>query len=413
MWAQRKDEIRGASVSTAAPASNSLFGGIRVFWLLILLCVTLSLTILPHFGLFLEDLQGIVFPLVLVAVFGLARTPELRIPRLIFAFALLAWALGAIHLRGLLPSQLFVDEIYISRLSEDPEASRGLYNRFNQIAVTYQLPHSSLIHRFFSNRAESSAWLGENPNAMMVVSGSPEWLRVQVSPRAIERFRSGEQLPGSLIERAKGLGYTLSGDEFSIRPPGTDIALVVRRPFDEFSLPHEPKELGRHFLTWFAAGLSSEWDFNQAFPDFENGAPDGALNAAARADAFRSASGYVGPWRTNAPRAFALFYLSLLSLQEAFDGELFEARASDCFVRLLRRASGFIQQDVHPEIYADVFNNVAVAHLLRSRRDRDFRQVKSWLLQAAGTLGSNGRPVSGAQAAAVNLDTLSEAGLIP
>ena len=100
------------------------------------------------------------------------------------------------------------------------------------------------------------------------------------------------------------------------------------------------------------------------------------------------------------PRGFANFLLStvyaLEGLVEDDQGKL------GCAVMTFQRAAGQVVRWHHPELYAAVFNNAAVAQLALTDDMALISEARAWLWKAANIVDEKNMPVVSARSAFLN-----------
>lgn len=377
---------------------------------------------LKSLGLATEDLQTFLFPLFLVAFLVFFRRLQFRIPAAAVLLLTGVWAFNALHVRGYLATA--GHSAYFARLENDPTGlvGRGAMLRINHIADTYGLSTSEPVQRRFSSLSAAGQWLAAQLGAPAVVTGSSSSFSVLVTPRIdkaaesmLTRFRRA--VPGgvediSSLERSYGLDPASAGVQVTF--PGSSQPLIVLLSPEVIPVPGEPVEMNRHYLAWLLNGLLrvTEADSTEAIRQLglrkKELVPEIARLPAA-IDSFSEAALIVGDWPNPSPLIAARFFLASMLLIESVDGRFEEAPlklADDTF----RSAAGFTRGQAKDALTAALWNNHAVARLMRWNDD-DSREARRWLERAAAVTDETGKPVRGARAAMINLILLDRAGL--
>lgn len=330
--------------------------------------------------------------------------------------ATLFWIVGALNVRGYIPSFSKSASLYVSRLETDPTTLRGrqLVSHINKVARQYNLPKASLLHRAFSSDAEAASWLREEDASALVIRGTPNWLRV-VFDTSFNWFPSPSKtvLDTGVQKLMQDLGLVDGHGVRAVAAQGQRIPLLVVELPEGADLPSEPIELSQHYLAWMGNAFSPKNVIVKKFPTYFEGKL-GADNQLAigelRSSFLHLASDVQGEWRSSEPRALALFLRGTKELLEAGTGDN-DAATLDCAMNLLTRAQRILQPEHAAEVYAAVNNNLAVACMLHEARPFYCQMMLRWLREASEVVDQNGQLVRGAKAAYINLLALRREGL--
>ncbi len=386
-----------------------------------------------YFGLFREDLQTAVFPIAAVLIYLVAKQFRLQLPGWIFFAGAVLWGIGALNVRGYLPSFSSSSSLYISRLTADPTTlrARQLVSHVNLVSRQYNLPRATLLHRAFTTDNEASDWLQEEREAAVVVRGSPTWLRVVFD----QTFTWGSKATGRA--QSTNIGSDTDSDTDAVwlsrlmaelnlvdgrgvrtvAADGQKLPLIAVEVPEGADLPSEPIALSQHYLAWLGHAFSPASLFEKKFPEFFQ---SGATSSTATSDRvainelrgsfLQLASDVQGEWRSSEPRALALFLRGTKELLEAANQNV-DAGPMDCAMNLLARAQRVVQADHAAEVYAAVNNNLAVACLLHEARPFSCQMLLRWLREASEVVDQRGQLVRGAKAAYINLLAMRREGL--
>lgn len=319
----------------------------------------------------LEDLQFLFFPLILVAYWGVLRQFGVNVPKLVFFAALVLWLLSGLHLKGLLPDFSAGEKVYLTRLQDDSrgEMELALLSGYNRIAPKGGiLPSLEHLPREFT-KGEARAWLKNYPEALFIVSGERDWLDVYLPEKIFSEiprieFSSREE------KKLESLGLS-SGDVLPVRIQGYPVTFAVGKLPSEISLATRPLDLAIHYLPWLAQALRTG-------SDFEN-------SMAERKIAFDHARSVEGLWRGLEPVALANYGLGSAYLLSALNQEEYEGVGLQCAKSAFAEAAAQAVKSEHPELFALIFNNAALARIASSHSHRGFRKAKFWLWDAITT----------------------------
>ncbi|MCB0345929.1 MAG: hypothetical protein KDD66_12490 [Bdellovibrionales bacterium] len=384
-------------------------------WVFLLLALLLCLMILPSYGFLREDLQTVLFPLMLIVLLKLPNSTSLRPPRAVIVLALTFWMLGALHVRAYAPSLINGHGVYLSRVNsagESPE-DRELYRRLNEIARLNDLPSTYLVQQHFSSDDEARSWLESHDEALFVATGSSEWVRVIMDPERIIPFSTKPDLPEFFTKAAKRAGLPRVDALPIVRTPWLEEPFVLGTVPEYLQVPGRPPELGQHFLAWFAEGLQRDPQLKEQLsePVAESEMTE-QLRGMKKAALF-AAAGIEGKWLTSTPLGVPLSLAATHELLSAFDlPGILQEKALHCAQVSFNHSAAVARDDDVPHIAAIAFNNIAVARIYAGYRDSDFARAHHWLSAAAGMHNRDGSPVLGAKLALVNLEMLWRSGLI-
>lgn len=382
------------------------------FWLIFLAVLLLVFLILAYSGVLIEDLQTYFFPLFLVTLWRLPRSPAFRLPVPLVIFAFFLWvgveSVGAFSRSSSLPS------IRLSRLQGDSDGlrARGLYQRYNEIARTYELPSMSLLQLSFDGDAEAREWLDEKPNCPFLIYGPPRWFRV-VFPRDASRYFADyprlmkiEDMPQLFKDSARHLGILLERDVAVAYMPGVGVPLALTFQPEVVGIPGEPAELSRHGIAWLAKGLErGPWAQREGDRMAEQ---ERASRHAARFDAFYEAGHISGPWKTNILLGLSYYFMGTLDLLEALDSPRVEPVLTESALRAFRKAAALVVRWKDPGVAAAVFNNAAVAQLAKGTSSGDLAKARKWFKYALTSRGESQKPSLASRVAMLNLISLDQ-----
>lgn len=397
-----------------APA-RALLNYLNLRWFLALIAFIACLLLLPHFGVLREDLQTLLFPLMLITVLKVPKAELLRFPRWVFFVAAVCWALGALHVRAYAPSIINGHGIYISRLDEGSQSllHRELYRRVNEISKRLDLPPAYLVQQRFESDDPARSWLRSHPEALFVARGTNDWIRLVFNPLRSIAAGAADPSPDFLRSAAERAGIG-DVDQFAhARVEWIEEPFLVGQLPEFLLVPGQPPELGRHFLSWLGKGLLDEKHLERYLPNNLTDSQRRERLVAERKAALLAAGGIEGLWKSSAPRGTALSLAATLELLDAVrPGEPVEERGLHCAQVGFRNSAALARHDDVPQIAAITFNNIAVARIFAGYRDSDFVKAYKWLSIAAGLRGKDGEPTLGAKLALVNLEMLWRSGLL-
>lgn len=390
--------------------------GCSPFWLALLFLLTAILLISSAvFAVLIEDLQMLAFPLILFCFWRLPLVAERRVPAFLLIFSLLLWVCSVGAAFGLYSFGSRSQSIYLSRLEGDASGlrARAIYQRYNQIARTYDLPRINLAQLSFSNDRNAVQWLSERPAVPFVLRGTPEWLRV-VFPDDSSRFAGlyprilkTEDIPREILSRAEALSLAPGRNVFILKGPFSGQYLAVEYQPEGVTIPGEPEELARHSLAWFGAALRSDLPRVSSRKKFSMAAE---RERAVRAEAWFEASKIDGLWKSRTAQGVAYYFLGTLSLLEGQATGFFQPRALALSLDWYRKAASCFSANNDASFYAAVFNNAALALLFSGTEQANLRKARYWLTEALRARPSESSgPVLGVRVALFNLMALEEA----
>lgn len=355
-----------------------------------LLALIIGAVLAPHFGVLAEDAQTFLFPLFAVVFYFIPKNRAQRLPLVLLLFVVLLWLATSAFVRGALPQGAETSRIYLSRLQGDSDGmqARGLYQRINEIARTYELPRMELVQRFFSDEADALQWLHRNPRSPFVIWGAPEWYTVSLAPNQSDLL-SPHKLDGSCPTETKGERF--DNNSFCIPPFGGRFELVLVP--ESITIPDTPPELGRHFIAWLARGLSLDKKPGHPWNRSDKASKpvsQSALLLAMRRDAVIEALRIDGPWASGTPHGLAHFLLGTLDCIEGLEQGAPEERLFESSLEHFRKAASLVAETDNPRLFAAIFNNAALVKLLLARGEDDVRQARKWFALAADS-ASGGR----------------------
>lgn len=329
----------------------------------------------------LEDTHTAVFPFIALLAVCIAPLRSWVWKAFVFLLLLMVWASAALHIRGYF---FKFDESIIARLDDDPQeiVARALLVRINQISTQYGFPGFQLIQRYFSE-AEAERWSRENPLALMLVIGNPQWMKVYL-PRGEGESR--------LSKFASPLGGELK---------------LLLDPVS-INLPATPHELSRHFLAFISQSRQSS---RNLFALPRAGAVKRSQEFEDAAYGFYEAAHIDGQWKSHEPRGYALFALGNMKMLAALSAGDFLEGEVRCASDLYRRAAGAIAGARTPGLKAAILNNIALAEALLADGEKDFRRVGKWLEESRNISSASGDFVA-AEAALDNLRQMRKGGVL-
>jgi hypothetical protein len=381
--------------------------------LVLLPLLVVALRIFAYFGVRIEDLQFVFFPLVLLVFVLLPRKASHRIPLSLISLSIVLWLGSAAYVEGLLPGLRHRPTSVISRLSSDVDGmqARALFVRFNEIARTYELPEIEILQRSFADAAEARNWLIAHKRSPFVVRGDIDWLQLNFLTRISAYLLPIAPVAGgnilfdapSVVDQQRALSrwqLEVGTDVILLQVPGyvRPFALVFQPSQAQTS--SEPSELTRHWLAWLAAALHIP-------PKHVLDLESQHRFLATRIDALNEANLISGPWKSDEPRALSEHLSATLQLLDAALSHSVQASES---LAQFRSAAGRVRRTESPELFSAIFNNAAVALLFQSDTVEDFARAVKWLELSSETAG--GETVdAAARAAMYNLEALSEHGV--
>lgn len=363
---------------------QSLKNHIKVFWLGLLLATIVGIVCARHLGVALEDAQAVAFPLILLAIWRMPQQNSRRIPGFAILIAAMCWIGGVWHIRSY---ALGAEPVgYVARFNMDVNGlfARSLYTRYNQIAHALKAPNVGLIFNKLDSDKEARAWLLEHPEAQFVLYGDAAWYRLVFATKLLSA-------PSS-----PNFKHSLEDVQLSVKevvPIESDYGTFAALSLPEaITVSSKPPEHIRHILVWVGEALSLSHTDIAARVALDNAA-----------DVY--GAGLYGSWPSPSPFALVYFLLGVQDLLNAVEDE--ELATLVCAENLYRKAAGFADAKYHPEIAAAIFNNAAIAKLLRAESEEDTKKARQWLEKAMGMTNEEGAPVRGAKAALHNLQVAS------
>lgn len=346
----------------------------------ILFLLVILVLIAPSLGFLAEDAQTVMFPLCSIAFYFIPKSREQRLPLALIVLISILWIGTSAFVRGALPTSAQTPHVYLSRLSGDGDGlrARAIYQRYNEIARTYELPKMELVQRFFSTEDDARQWLRSSPQSPFVIWGSPEWYGLVFAPSQDPLF-----LPHRMNSLCSGksdrTASPASSGEICI-PPFEGHFKLVFLP-ESIGIPDEPPELGRHFIAWLARGLSLQKAEIAPDPGPDAGRlmSESAQLLAMRRDALTEALRIEGPWASGNPHGLAHFLLGTLDCIEWLNQADESSRLLESSLGHLRKAASLVAKSDNPRLFAAIFNNAALVKLLLAEGNEDVLQAKRWL----------------------------------
>ena len=379
------------------------------------ICLLLSaLLLLSTQGFLIEDLQLVFFIPLLVAFWRLPKNPEHRIPQILVLTVLLLWLGASLQVHGLFNNAGRRSEVYISRFQNDVDGllRRATYQRYNEIAMTYNLPPMKLLHQTLSMDDKTSAWLKHNLSVPLVVGGDAKHFQISVNgniamyERCFAQANAKDTLSPEQYDLARKLGIDLDRDVFAVKLPVISYPLLINLQPLSFELPGDQPELSRHFIAWLAAGFADK-PYARFFVSESN-----ADLLSRWQDAFNEALKIDGPWGTPIPAGIAYYLLGTLELLEGLTQAQAQAVLFNTAEATLRKAAGKAHINLDPWLYSAVFNNAAIARIASSNGKKDaLVKAKYWLTMALAAAENNSPASLPSRTAVFNLHMLAESGL--
>jgi|GEM_PF-3093380 len=355
----------------------------------------------------LEDVQTIAFPIVLLCGCVVLRHFSVSVPRFLIFSLLAFWIVSSSYARGFLPSERLVHGGYMARLSGEgrQNPSIAILARANEIADHYRLEGTRTIHRDFKSRESRRDWLAKNPAAAFLLSGSSDWLTLDLSPSPLRKLNlQASKFSPAEVSLAKTWGLDAESELLALPLDDRGLRLYIVRSPEFVSLPGNPQELSRHFIAWLSDGLQKIQTVSSV------SSPRDWL---ALEDSFWKASSLEGQWPSKEQLGLAKYYLGTLELLEGLNRQGAISSVKVCAIKHFQDATSYIQRQQHQPLAAAIFNNVAVAKLLTAERAEDIDKAREWL-QTASQIWDDPRNLKatprGSRAAMLNLSLLQSAG---
>lgn len=328
-------------------------------------------------------------------------------PRSVVLPAVLIGALGALNVRGHLPTIVGDAEVVLAPLRDDKDriAARMFERGFDVVRRTYDLPELKKVRTPVPDASAANVIFETNPATRLIISGTASWLRAYITPQAGSLFFRESAQPTERDTEGQRYGFIVPRDGVVVRAGPAEPGLYFVIAPEHVTVPGDPSELAQHLLGWISSALSGE------IPDGTD-PEERARDFAVRNAALFEAREVRGRWRSAMPTITAdLLRASLLVAEGARPGERNLAALVEA-ARLLGSARRWVREKYEPELYAAVLNDSAVLVFLIDNDRGDRAEAMRWLWNAAQTKGSDGHPVRGARAAIANIATLESSGLL-
>lgn len=327
----------------------------------------------------LSIIQIAAFPLLLFLVWKV-RVFSRGVPRGVLLFSIIgaltattmAYTYHGDHAKSFLVAQLERDEF-------------GTDSRILREMISQAIPGSSGVapRRLLEEIKESREAERRFGDASPLVWGNRRWLVVSV-PRAIQTEQVRE-----LHQTVEQLLHLQIVDAVSL-----------------FGLSFEPERATAHFIGAFFSGFLDE-SYARLGP---------VERELQREISLREAASIGGTWSSFSHRAFPLWTLGNRHFQRAIADGRYERGEMDCAVRAYKDARGYLRFGDNPDLAAAIFNNHALALLVRAWHEghpRFKKEARSLLRLAMKTLRQPNiykTPYVAAQIARQNLHSIEGSG---
>ncbi len=350
-----------------------------------ILLLALSLRVVAYFGVRIEDLQFVYFPVLLIVLFFLPSAKRYRIPSVLLVLAVGLWLLASAHVEGYLPKSNDAGiATKIARLEGDTSGmeARSLYLRINQIARTYSLPSAEMMRLSLSDESSAHEWKKKHADCSLLVRGNSEWLLldlcVSLSKYLHPLFSAvSADLDNESALRAEKWRLKAKQEVLFIALPGISQPFALLYQPESIVVPGQPEELARHWIAWFAAALPIEQQSLGSAQELEN-------FFAERLDVLNEASLISGPWKSDAPRAVSDYLSGTLYLLQS---SVFGSFASEEALKHFREAAGRVNKTTSAELFSAIFNNAALARIASAQSLEDLKKARAWLQMATEASG--------------------------
>ena len=385
---------------------------------LCLLFALLAVSYIAHrSGVSIEAVQMILFPLFLFAFWQLPARTDFRMPPQLVILALGCWGFSGLNIRGYLPVVFSERAVLLATLEQDSAGqSRDLFRRYNVIADAYALPKMKVLLRSFDSAADGESWTSSKEDVSLVVSGTPEWLRVHFPARTLELPAQDTFSPewiSRVQEEAKRLGVTLDGRARLVSVPGIPVPFVLALVPETLYLPGEPSELSRHYLGWLARASGTEGALGDpSAPLGANPRFEALQRFAYLEDAASQTTMMLGAWKSPEPISLGRFLLGTLNMVEAFSEPRAGTGEFDSAAGMLNNAMKMLRKDRQPILVSLIRNNLNLLRLLKSETEEDLAHTRRQMLVTASITDADGNTTTGARLSMLNLILLEEAGVL-
>lgn len=317
-------------------------------------------------------LQLFVYPFVLVAL-GQYLIVNLRVPAALFVGAALCTASGIMY-TTMHPFQGSRPGIVVARLHGDELQNEtrifreGLNKTLSQTSNYY----ATSIADSFEDYKAADAFLGEKGKLAMLISGDKRWLNVFFRHRAPLELK--ELNPGVNLQSIASMKL-----HYNVRAIG---------------LSFQENQQTITFVANLIDGVSRRLDGSD-------------LDKAELA--FKSAAGQESRWTSFAHRAYPLWALGNMYLESAIRNGTFNKRELECAIRSYRSALEFLRTGDNLDLRASIFNNLAVAHVVRgyyAGKRKDLKTAKTLLMSVGGIYQEETRVPFDAAPALIALENL-------
>ena len=367
------------------------------------------------FSLGIQDIQHLLFPIILLGIFFFFRKRAFGLASLGLVVFLPCWLISNLSSRGVLGPNLS-SQVYLARLSGDPhgEQARQHLRAHQEVAQTYGLVRMKLLERSFSSFEQARRWQDEKTKVPVLVYGDSEWPSLSFRPSDdFQKLIPKLEWSPTTDNLAEELALVEERDFFRVRLAGTNLSFALAHSPEFIRFSKQPINLSRHFIAWLADGLASKMDVFLPDPfEWRSSNKSSGMSLSLRRGSFIEASKVDGPWRSGGPRAFAFFLLGLLDTFEGVGNLRSETSPFVCAEKHYRKSAGFATQRFEPQVASIVFNNAAIAVVLQEPSPENLARAQKWLQRASRTYTQSGQPSLGTRIAMLNLIQLTRAGLL-
>jgi hypothetical protein len=380
---------------------------ISLLWFVLLAIIMSTFWITVAFGVSIEDVQGFLFPLVLVVCWRLPKRASWRLPFPLVVLTLVLWI--ALHLSGLAIAKSSGNNVFLSRLEGDQIglSARELYQRYSEIATTYGLPPMSLVQLRFEDDTQARKRLLESPRSPFVITGSRDWLRAVFpldAPFYLSHYASvlgPQQMASAVPEEVRAFAASLSPGVVFLKLPLVGVPLVVLFQPEAVNVPGGFTELNLHALGWLAKGLERPEENGDSNGPGSRSAEDS--KRAVRYEALLEAVDILDDWKTGGLLGVCRYLIATQDLLTAIDDQDTRPERFDSIIMRLGEAGAVSSKKSDPEVFAALLNNAAVTRAVQSgAAGEDLSKAKKWLWKAMRVRDAHGQPVLGAKAAFLN-----------
>lgn len=325
--------------SVLLKAKTLLAKGVTVSVVLLFFSVS-GLAFAGHtFSYPLEDIQKIVFFVLLVFLFLFSRVFLRAIPASLFFVAFLGWLFLSFRTDVMRELGFFSGRVVIGKFDEDVHGLEGreLYQELRKIAVTYSLPGpvvlpvkessfrmSGASMRNLSVELKEDRWRSVLHAPSMFIFANESKYQVYFPHFSMTSDGVSDGFKGMSdedIKRAKFYNYETG----AIHIKGYEKPFLLPYIPQSLSFPKTPPKVMYHYLAWLSAFFHQEI----------------RKDPIAAVDVINEAARIRGPWKSQIPRVFARY---LFTLQEfvLWGGDLSDYEVDTLRARLARALQGLV-----------------------------------------------------------------------